>query len=109
MENINKEEELSGLINALPQGKSFSKIAQKVAKGERITDEEALYLFEKASLGVSATLANFIREKKHGDKTYFNRNFHIEPTNVCVFACKFCSYSRFMHIVMKVGFLPKNR
>ena len=30
----------------------------------------------------------------HGDKTYFNRNFHIEPTNVCVFACKFCSYSR---------------
>jgi aminodeoxyfutalosine synthase len=94
MENINREEELLALINALPKGKSFSKIAEKVARKERISDDEALFLFEKASLGLSATLANYIREKKHGDKTYFNRNFHIEPTNVCVFACKFCSYSR---------------
>ena len=94
MEKINKEEELLGLINALPQGKSFTKIAEKVAADQRITDEEGLFLFEKASLGLSAALANYIREKKHGDKTYFNRNFHIEPTNVCVFSCKFCSYSR---------------
>jgi aminodeoxyfutalosine synthase len=35
-----------------------------------------------------------IREQRHGDSTYFNRNFHIEPTNICVFDCKFCSYSR---------------
>lgn len=94
MENINREEELLALIEALPNGKSFSKIAEKVTRNERISDDEALFLFEKASLGLSATLANYIREKKHGDKTYFNRNFHIEPTNVCVFACKFCSYSR---------------
>ena len=39
-------------------------------------------------------MANFIREKRHGNFTYFNRNFHIEPTNVCVFSCKFCSYSK---------------
>ncbi|MGZ5248250.1 MAG: CofH family radical SAM protein, partial [Flavitalea sp.] len=39
------------------------------------------------------SLANYVREKKHGHKTYFNRNFHIEPTNVCVFTCNFCSYS----------------
>ena len=94
MENLFREEDLPELINALPQGSSFSRIAEKVAANERITDEEGLFLFEKATLGVSATLANYIREKKHGDKTYFNRNFHIEPTNVCVFACKFCSYSR---------------
>ncbi len=94
MENINREEGLLALIDALPNGKSFSKIAEKVTRNERISDDEALFLFEKASLGLSATLANYIREKKHGDKTYFNRNFHIEPTNVCVFACKFCSYSR---------------
>lgn len=43
---------------------------------------------------MAAVFANYIREKKHGDLTYFNRNFHIEPTNVCVFSCKFCSYSR---------------
>jgi aminodeoxyfutalosine synthase len=69
-------------------------IAQKVKDGTRITDEECLTLFEKGSLGFVGTLANYIREKLHGNKTYFNRNFHIEPTNVCVFSCAFCSYSR---------------
>ena len=54
----------------------------------------SLYLFEKASLSFVGFLANYIRETKHGDITYFNRNFHIEPTNVCVFSCKFCSYSK---------------
>ena len=69
-------------------------IAQKVKNKERISDAECLTLFEKGSLGFVGALANYIREKLHGDKTYFNRNFHIEPTNVCVFSCKFCSYSR---------------
>lgn len=66
----------------------------KIYAGERISDEEGLLLFEKASLPFLGSLANHIREKKHGDITYFNRNFHIEPTNVCVFTCNFCSYSR---------------
>ena len=74
--------------------KDLKTIAQKVKNSERITDEECVLLFEKASLSFAGTLANFIRERIHGDKTYFNRNFHIEPTNVCVFSCKFCSYSR---------------
>lgn len=69
-------------------------VANKVFNDERISDDDALLLFEKASLPFLGTLANYIREKKHGDKTYFNRNFHIEPTNVCVFSCHFCSYSR---------------
>ncbi len=69
-------------------------IASKVKKAERITDEECLTLFEKGSLSFVGALANFIRERIHGDTTYFNRNFHIEPTNVCVFSCEFCSYSR---------------
>src|SRR4030095_1987857 len=69
-------------------------ISEKVLFGKRITDEEGLLLFEKGSLPFLGSLANYIREKLHGDKTYFNRNFHIEPTNVCVFTCNFCSYSR---------------
>ena len=69
-------------------------IAQKVKDNLRINDHEALILFEKADLPFVGILANFIRERLHGDTTYFNRNFHIEPTNVCVFSCKFCSYSR---------------
>ncbi|MEO7523989.1 MAG: CofH family radical SAM protein, partial [Ferruginibacter sp.] len=69
-------------------------IAQKVKDNERISDKECISLFEKGSLAFVGTLANTIRENIHGNKTYFNRNFHIEPTNVCVFSCKFCSYSR---------------
>jgi aminodeoxyfutalosine synthase len=72
----------------------LQRIAEKVFAEERITDEEGLLLFEKGSLPFLGSLANYIREKLHSDKTYFNRNFHIEPTNVCVFSCNFCSYSR---------------
>jgi aminodeoxyfutalosine synthase len=69
-------------------------IAQKIKEKRRIDDNECITLFEKGDLAFVGVLANFIREELHGDKTYFNRNFHIEPTNVCVFSCKFCSYSR---------------
>lgn len=69
-------------------------IAEKVFAGDRITEEEGLHLYEEAPLGFLGALANHIREKRHGDKTYFNRNFHVEPTNVCLYTCTFCSYSR---------------
>lgn len=72
----------------------LASIANKVFNKERITSEEGLYLYEKASLGYLGTLANVIREDKNGVITYFNRNFHIEPTNVCIYTCTFCSYSR---------------
>ena len=68
--------------------------AQKVFNGERLSPEEGLLLYQTAPLGYLGTLANFVREKKHGDRTYFNRNFHVEPTNVCLYTCTFCSYSR---------------
>lgn len=73
---------------------NFRPIAEKIIHDERITDEEAMLLFEKAGLGLAGAFADHIRKKKHGETTYFNRNFHIEPTNVCVFSCAFCSYSR---------------
>jgi aminodeoxyfutalosine synthase len=69
-------------------------IARKVKAGQRISQEDALYLFKNASLAFVGTLANYVREQKHGNKTYFNRNFHIEPTNICLYTCTFCSYSR---------------
>ena len=74
--------------------KDLEQIAKKVKAGQRITDEEGLLLFKKASLGFAGSLANTVRERLHGNKVFFNRNFHIEPTNVCVFSCNFCSYSR---------------
>ncbi|MEY4054258.1 MAG: aminofutalosine synthase MqnE [Bacteroidota bacterium] len=74
--------------------KELQRIANKIINKERILFDEGVTLFEKGSLSWLGTLANFVREEKHGDKTYFNKNFHIEPTNVCVFSCKFCSYSK---------------
>lgn len=69
-------------------------IAHKVENQERLSPAEGLFLFEHAPLGWLGSLANGVRQRLHGQYTYFNRNFHIEPTNVCVFSCKFCSYSR---------------
>ncbi|HNE93930.1 MAG TPA: radical SAM protein, partial [Chitinophagaceae bacterium] len=69
-------------------------IAGKVVDNKRLSFDDGVLLFKEASLPFVGTLANFVRENKHGNKTYFNRNFHIEPTNICVFSCNFCSYSR---------------
>lgn len=69
-------------------------IAKKVIENQRITFDEGVFLFENGALAFVGALANFIRERKNGDQTFFNRNFHIEPTNLCVYDCKFCSYSR---------------
>ncbi len=78
--------------NTLP--KEFKFIAEKVIQGERLSDEDCLLLFEKGELAFVGALANLVRERLHGNTTYFNRNFHIEPTNLCVFSCNFCSYSK---------------
>ena len=69
-------------------------IAEKIFSGKRISFDDGVALFEKGELGFLGALANFVRERKNGNKTFYNRNFHIEPTNVCVFTCNFCSYSR---------------
>ncbi len=76
------------------QEEDIRSIGEKVIGKKRLTPEEGLLLFERGSLSFLGALANYVRESLHGDKVYFNRNFHIEPTNVCVFSCHFCSYSR---------------
>jgi len=73
---------------------SLKAIGQKILQNERISFEDGVALFEKSSLPYVGALANWKRNELHGDLAYFNRNFHIEPTNVCVFSCKFCSYSK---------------
>jgi aminodeoxyfutalosine synthase len=82
------------ILNVLPQDKDLIAIAHKVIREERITTEEGILLFEKGALNFVGALANFINRRMHGNKVYFNRNFHIEPTNVCIFTCGFCAYSR---------------
>ncbi|MBK1439320.1 aminofutalosine synthase MqnE [Parapedobacter sp. ISTM3] len=91
---MDAERKLTFLLENKRLDGALSAIAAKVYAGERINEEEGLLLYERGELGYLGVLANFIREKRHGAVTYFNRNFHIEPTNLCVYDCKFCSYSR---------------
>jgi aminodeoxyfutalosine synthase len=84
---------ISVIIDAV-QDSQLQAIGNKVIQNTRLSFDEGVYLFEKASLPYVGALANWKRESLHGNKTYFNKNFHIEPTNVCVFSCKFCSYSK---------------
>ncbi len=74
--------------------RQLKNIARKVFNGERITFDEGVALYQHGSLSYLGTLANYVREKKSGNNVYFNRNFHVEPTNICVYTCAFCSYSR---------------
>lgn len=68
-------------------------IAQKVFLYERISSAEALALYQKADLSLLAVMANHVRHHLNGNIVSYVRNFHIEPTNVCIHKCRFCSYS----------------
>jgi aminodeoxyfutalosine synthase len=85
---------LNSILNDQKLSEEHRRIAAKVVAAERITFDEGLFLYEKGELGYLGALANLVRERKNGDNTYFNRNFHLEPTNLCVYTCTFCSYSR---------------
>ena len=69
-------------------------IAAKVQAGERLAEADALTLYASSDILAIGWMANFIREKRHGDRTFFNVNRHINPTNVCVAACRLCAFGR---------------
>ena len=72
----------------------LKKIVEKVIQNIPITNADCLYLYEKAETGDLAVIADFIRKSYNNFDVYYNRNIHIEPTNICIYKCKFCSYSR---------------
>lgn len=69
-------------------------IADKVSESIRITPQEGLVLFKNADLSLLGLLAGIVRRRHNGENAYFNRNFHIEPTNKCIYNCRFCSYHK---------------
>ncbi|MFI5301813.1 MAG: aminofutalosine synthase MqnE, partial [Polyangiales bacterium] len=72
----------------------FDAIATKARAGLRLDDADALHLFEEPDFLALGALANEQRERRHGDRTYFNRNIRLETTNVCVASCNFCSFAK---------------
>src|SRR5580658_6513589 len=69
-------------------------IVRKLEASERLTFEDAVALFRHPDVVAVGRLANRVRERLHGDRTYFNRNMRIEVTNVCVASCLFCSFAK---------------
>lgn len=69
-------------------------IADKVRAGERLSYEDGLALYRSADLLAIGYLANLVRERLHGNVTYFNVNRHINPTDVCVASCRLCAFGK---------------
>ncbi len=76
------------------EDRKISSAAEKVLAGERLSFDEGVALYRSNDLLALGYLANFVREKLHGKRTYFNVNRHINPTNVCVASCKLCAFGR---------------
>jgi len=69
-------------------------IAEKVLGGVVLSAADGETLYRSRDVHGIGRLANFVRESLHGDQTFYNRNRHINYTNVCALSCKFCSFYR---------------
>jgi aminodeoxyfutalosine synthase len=98
---------ISDLANRALERDGLGPIRDKVLSGERLSDAEALRLYDTVDLAAVGALANHVREARHGDLTFYNRNVHLNPTNVCVASCKFCSFARLDDQVASEGYTMK--
>jgi len=73
---------------------SLQPIAEKVLAGNRLNFDDGVALYSSSDILAIGWLANYVREKLHGDTAYFNVNRHINPTNVCVASCRLCAFGR---------------
>lgn len=81
------------ILNSALLNDSQKRITEKIFKKERLNIEEGIELFN-FDLGILGILATYLNKIKNQDWVYFNKNFHIEPTNICIYDCTFCSYHR---------------
>ena len=84
-------------ILSLVNDEALREIYGKVSDAIRISPEEGLLLFDKCDLPLLGVMASIVRRRKNGNFAYYNRNFHIEPTNKCIYNCLFCSYHKPAH------------
>ena len=71
---------------------TLATISKKVLAGERLSADDGIYLDESVDLHTLGQLANIVRERKNGNSAYYNTNIHLNPTNVCVYRCRFCAF-----------------
>src|SRR5687768_18402719 len=69
-------------------------VLEKVRDGKRLSIADGLLLYRTHDLLAVGYMANEVRERLHGNRTYFNVNRHINPTDVCVASCKLCAFGK---------------
>jgi aminodeoxyfutalosine synthase len=77
-----------------PIDPALAPVAEKVRAGESLDERDGLALYQSRDLHTIGRLANLVRDRLHGNRAYYNRNRHINYTNVCALSCKFCSFYR---------------
>src|SRR5512146_128736 len=89
------------MISKMPEAHPFqtddqrlTPVGEKVLARERLSGDDALALYASRDILAVGWLANHVRERMHGNVAYFNVNRHINPTNVCVAACRLCAFGR---------------
>jgi aminodeoxyfutalosine synthase len=85
---------LSPLAHRALERAGLGAVRDRVLAGERLSEEDAARLLCAPDLAALGALANHVREARHGDLAFYNRNVHLNFTNVCVASCKFCSFAR---------------
>jgi len=98
---------ISKLASRALERDGLGPVRDRVLAGERLPDSDAVRLLESGDLAALGALANHVREARHGDLTFYNRNVHLNPTNVCVASCKFCSFARLDDQVASDGYTMK--
>ena len=98
---------ISTLASRALERDGLGPVRDRVLAGERLPDSDAVRLLESGDLAALGALANHVREARHGDLTFYNRNVHLNPTNVCVASCKFCSFARLDDQVASEGYTMK--
>lgn len=81
-------------LHLTPEVERIAAALSAAGERHRLTEAEALTLLREAPLALLGTWAAARKRAVSGDAVYYNRNIHIEPTNICVFRCRFCSYRR---------------
>jgi len=94
LDTLSRLETATGGVTAQLQAAGLGDIAEKLEARERLTFEDGVRLFDAPDLLAVGWLANRERERRHGDRTYFNHNLRLEATNVCEASCLFCSFAR---------------
>jgi aminodeoxyfutalosine synthase len=69
-------------------------LLRKVEAGQRLSIDDGVALYRSPDLLAIGYMANLVRERLHGDRTFFNVNRHINPTDVCVASCKLCAFGK---------------